>query len=78
MVTTQKMIDSYQQNSTLSIKSDYKLSFVLYNLEKDFHFSGNGIWNSQEETITSSVPNSSKILIMDTEELDHDPCIKLL
>lgn len=77
MVTTQKMNDSLQ-NSSVSIKSDYMLSFLLYVIEKDFHFSGNGVWNTQNEIKKMSTQDSSKALLMDTEELDHDPSTKLL
>jgi len=61
---------SYLQNVSGSIKSEFLLPLVLYNLEKDYHFSGDGVWNTNEQTEKMPLSDSSKI---DTEELDHEP-----
>ncbi|VVC45080.1 Hypothetical protein CINCED_3A022223 [Cinara cedri] len=73
--TTENMINiSYLRNSSGSIKSEYILSLALYNLERYYHFSGNGVWNTSEQDMNISISDSSN----DTEELDHKPSTKLL
>lgn len=73
MVTTYNMKNvSYLRNSSGSIKSEFILSLVLYNLEKDFHFSGNGVWVTEQKNDKITV-DPSKEFFKDTEELDHIP-----
>lgn len=69
---------SYLRNVSGSIKSKYLLPLVLYNLEKDYHFSGDGVWNTNEPTKKMPLSNSPKVTFEDTEELDHEPSTKLL
>lgn len=69
---------SYLRNSSGLIKREYILPLVLYNLEKNYHFSGNGVWSSSDEINKNSTPDSSKSTLEDTEELDHEPSMKLL
>lgn len=67
----------YLQNPSGSIKPEYVLPLVLYNLEKNHHFSGDGVWetNLQNKKITET--DSTKNTFEDTEELDHEPSSKL-
>lgn len=64
---------SYLRNSSGLIKSEFILPLVLYNLEKKYHFSGNGVWSTDEK--------HHKVLthgpLKDTEELDHMPSTML-
>lgn len=79
LVISQNMEDvSYLRDSAGLIKSEYILPLVLYNLEKKFHFSGNGVWSSNEENkmLTSSESHKSKL--EDTEELDHEPATRYM
>lgn len=69
---------SYLRNVSGSIKSEYLLPLVLYNLEKDYHFSGDGVWNTNEKTKKIRFSDSPKATFEDTEELDHEPSTKLL
>lgn len=79
LVSTQNMKNvSYLRNLCGSIKSKYLLPLVLYNLEKDYHFSGDGVWNTNEQTKKIPSSNSPKVTFEDTEELDHEPSTKLL
>ncbi|CAI6377570.1 unnamed protein product [Macrosiphum euphorbiae] len=79
LVSTQNMKNvSYLRNLCGSIKSKYLLPLVLYNLEKDYHFSGDGVWNTNEQTKKNPSSNSPKVTFEDTEELDHEPSTKLL
>ncbi|XP_016660868.1 transcription termination factor 5, mitochondrial isoform X2 [Acyrthosiphon pisum] len=79
LVSTQNMKNvSYLRNLSGSINSKYLLPLVLYNLEKDYHFSGDGVWNTNEQTKKIPLSNSPKVTFEDTEELDHEPSTKLL
>lgn len=69
---------SYLRDSSGSIKPEHLLSLVLYNLEKNHHFSGDGVWSSNPHIKKLSSPNSSKDMYEDTEELDHEPLTKLM
>lgn len=68
----------YLQNDCGSIKSEHLLSLVLYNLEKDHHFSGDGVWNTNEQRKKMAVSGFTKVTSEETEELDHEPSAKLL
>ncbi|XP_026821443.1 transcription termination factor 5, mitochondrial isoform X2 [Rhopalosiphum maidis] len=79
LISTEKMKNvSYLRNVSGSIKSEYLLPLVLYNLEKDYHFSGDGVWNTNEKIKKIPLSDSPKATFDDTEELDHDPSNKLL
>lgn len=67
----------YLRNSSGSIKPEYVLSLVLYNLEKDHHFSGAGVWEMSLKNKEMIKTDSTKTIFEDTEELDHDPTTKL-
>lgn len=69
---------SYLRDVSGSIKSEYLLPLVLYNLEKDYHFSGDGVWNTNEQTKKIPLSDSPKVTLEDTEELDHEPSTQLL
>lgn len=64
---------SYLQDSSGKIKSEYILPLVLYNLEKHYHFSGNGVWNDIEQDNDISINNSLNHVSEDREELNHKP-----
>ncbi|XP_022183216.1 transcription termination factor 5, mitochondrial isoform X1 [Myzus persicae] len=79
LVSTQNMKNvSYLRDVSGSIKSEYLLPLVLYNLEKDYHFSGDGVWNTNEQTKKIPLSDSPKVTLEDTEELDHEPSTQLL
>lgn len=69
---------SFLRDTSGAIKPEYMLSLLLYNLEKDHHFSGGGVWNTNEMTDKIITPNSLKATSEDTEELDHEPSTKLM
>ncbi|XP_025192303.1 transcription termination factor 5, mitochondrial [Melanaphis sacchari] len=79
LVSTEQMKNvSYLRNASGSIKSEYLLPLVLYNLEKDYHFSGDGVWSTNEKTEKMQLSDTPKATFEDTEELDHEPSTKLL
>lgn len=69
---------SYLRDASGSIKSEHVLSLLLYNLEKDYHFSGDGVWNSNKQIKKMSTSDLSGSDFEDTEELDHEPSVKLM
>lgn len=69
---------SYLRDLSGSIKSEYILPLVLYNIEKNYHFNGNGVWNSNEVNKIMLLSDSSSISIEDREELNHNPLSKLI
>lgn len=69
---------SYLRDASGSIKSEHVLSLLLYNLEKNYHFSGDGVWKSNKQIKTMSTSNLSRNEFEDTEELDHEPSVKLM
>lgn len=69
---------SYLRDASGSIKSEHVLSLLLYNLEKDYHFSGDGVWNSNKQIKKMSTSDLSGSDFEDTEELDHKPSVKLM
>lgn len=79
LITTQNMENvSYLRDSSGSIKSEYLLSLVLYNLEKNHHFSGDGVWSSIDKAKKHLTADLSKDTFEDIEELDHEPSTKLM
>lgn len=68
---------NYLRNLNGSIKPEFILPLVLYYLEKDYHFSGDGVWNTDQQTNETSELNSSSDCFEETEELDHEPSTKL-
>lgn len=71
---------SYLRDASGLIKSEHVLSLLLYNLEKDYHFSGDGVWNSNKQIKKMSTLNLSRCEFddTDTEELDHEPSVKFM
>lgn len=79
LIMTQNMENvSYLRDSSGSIKPEYLLSLVLYNLEKKHHFSGDGVWSSNYKAKKLLTPDLSKDMFEDIEELDHEPSTKLM
>lgn len=66
------------RNSSGLIKSEFILPLVLYELEKIYHFSGDGVWNTTEQNNQIALSDSLQETFDDTEELDHEPSSKLL
>lgn len=69
---------SYLRDFSGSIKSEYILPLVLYNIEKNYHFNGNGVWHVNKIDKTMLLSDSSNIPIEDREELNHNPLLKYL
>lgn len=69
---------SYLRDASGSIKSEHVLSLLLYNLEKNYHFSGDGVWNSNKQIKKMLTSDLSRSEFDDTEELDHEPSVKLM
>lgn len=79
MVISQNMEEvSYLRDSAGLIKPEFILPLVLYNLEKNYHFSGNGVWNSYEGKKMLASSESPKNKLEDTEELDHEPATRYM
>lgn len=66
------------KNLNGSIKTEFVLPLTLYYLEKNHHFSGDGVWNTDQQNNKTSELNSSINSFEETEELDHEPTIKLI
>lgn len=74
MQDIQEMKDiCFLRNSAGTIKTEFVLPLVLYNLEMEHHFSGDGVWNTNEKNKQLSSSASSKHASRDNEELDHVP-----
>lgn len=67
---------SYLRDLSGTIKPTYILSLILYNLEKDCHFNGDGVWYNDESN-NMLLSDSSNVPTEDTEELDHEPSNRL-
>jgi hypothetical protein len=79
LVAIQEMNNvDYLRDLNGSIKPEFVLSLVLYHLEKNYHFSGNGVWNTDQQNNTTLKLNASKNIFEETEELDHEPLVKLI
>lgn len=68
----------YLRDLSGSIKSEYILPLVLYNIEKNYHFNGNGVWIIDKIDKTMLLSDSSNIPIEDTEDLNHNPLSKYI
>lgn len=67
----------YLRDSSGSIKPEYLLPLTLYILEKQYHFSGNGVWNTSEKDKDVSISKSPMDVFEDKEDLDHKPSANL-
>lgn len=68
---------NYLRDLNGSIKPEFVLPLVLYHMEKNYHFSGDGVWNTDLQNNKDLELNTSKNCFEETEELDHEPSIKL-